>query len=109
MSRRWSRSFPVGMSLPRVSRRWPRKPWPRAVRAARWSSQVGDATFEHLDPTLRERLLGNAEVFSSMELGPFINYVPDASALRQASVPVTALAGIDHRGVDGGPGSYHYE
>lgn len=82
---------------------------PRGAIALFLRTEAGDANFEHLDPTLRERMLGNAEVFFSMELGPFITYVPDASALSQARVPVTALAGVDHRGVDGGPGSYHYE
>lgn len=82
---------------------------PRGAMEFFLRTEAGGANFEQLEPTLRERMLGNAELFFSMELGQFVTYAPDASALSQARVPVAALAGVDHRGADGGPGSYHYE
>jgi pimeloyl-ACP methyl ester carboxylesterase len=72
-------------------------------------AEAGDASFERLEPALRERMLGNAELFFSAELEPFATYLPDAAALAQVRVPVFALAGVEHRGADGGQGDYHYE
>src|SRR5438105_12416931 len=41
----------------------------------------GDATYEAIDPAVRERLLGNGDVFFAVEMQPFAAYVPDADAL----------------------------
>jgi pimeloyl-ACP methyl ester carboxylesterase len=82
---------------------------PRGAMEFFLRAEAGDANFEHLEPALRERMLGNADVFFSTELEPLVTYVPDAAALGQVRVPVFALAGVEHRGADSGPGDYHYE
>ena len=82
---------------------------PRGAMEFFLRAEAGEANFELLEPALRERMLGNAELFFSTELEPFVTYVPDATALAQVRVPVFALAGVEHRGADGGPGDYHYE
>jgi pimeloyl-ACP methyl ester carboxylesterase len=82
---------------------------PRGAMEFFLRAEAGEANFEHLEPALRERMLGNADVFFSTELEPFVTYVPDAAALGQVGVPVVALAGVDHRGAGLGQGDYHYE
>lgn len=72
---------------------------PRGAMEAFIRADAGDANFEHLDPDLRERMLGNSELFWSIELPAFISFVPDATALARTNVPVQVLAGIDSRGV----------
>jgi pimeloyl-ACP methyl ester carboxylesterase len=62
-------------------------------------ANAGDANFENFDPELRERMLGNAEVFFSIELEAFVSYVPDDEALAAVKVPALVAAGIDNRGV----------
>lgn len=59
---------------------------------------IGDANFEGLDSGLRERMLGNAEVFFFTELAALKAYVPDAEALSHCTVPSLVAAGIDGRG-----------
>jgi pimeloyl-ACP methyl ester carboxylesterase len=63
---------------------------------------AGDENFENLDPELRERMLGNAEVFFSTELEAFVSYLPDAGALAGVKVPVQVVAGVGSR-----DGYYH--
>jgi pimeloyl-ACP methyl ester carboxylesterase len=46
-----------------------------------------------LDPHLRERMLGNAEVFLSTEMGAFEPYQPDEAALTAVEVPVRIMVG----------------
>jgi pimeloyl-ACP methyl ester carboxylesterase len=70
---------------------------------------AGDASFERLEPALRERMLGNADVFFSAELEPFVTYVPDAAALGRIGVPVHALAGVEHRDADFVHNGYLYQ
>lgn len=82
---------------------------PRGALELFLRAEAGEANFEHLELALRERMLGNAEIFFSTELEPFVTYVPDSAALAHVRVPVIALAGVEHRGADGGPGDYHYE
>lgn len=72
-------------------------------------ANAGNSAFERLKPTLRERMLGNAEFFFSTELAQFVNYVPGAAALAQVNVPVYALGGADHRDSDLAQGGYLYE
>lgn len=71
---------------------------PRGAMETFIRGEAGDANFEHLDPRLRERMLGNGELFFSIELPAFVSYVPDTPALAQTGVPVQVLAGIDSRG-----------
>jgi pimeloyl-ACP methyl ester carboxylesterase len=70
---------------------------------------AGDAAFEHLDPELRERMLGNADIFFAAELEPFVTCVPDPAALAQVSVPLIALAGAEHRDADLFHNGYLYQ
>ncbi|MER3405240.1 MAG: hypothetical protein C4289_08825 [Chloroflexota bacterium] len=62
-------------------------------------ANAGDVTFERLDHQLRERMLGNGELFFTVELSAFVSYVPDATAFAKVSIPVQVLAGAESRGV----------
>jgi pimeloyl-ACP methyl ester carboxylesterase len=66
-------------------------------------ANAGDASFEHLDSELRQRMLANGEVFFPTELEAFVSYVPEATALAGVKIPVQVMAGADNRGV------YYYE
>lgn len=72
---------------------------PRGTMKMFLRANAGDTNFEGLDSELRERMLGNAEVFFSTELEAFVSYVPDAGALAGVGVPVLAAAGIENRGL----------
>ena len=72
---------------------------PRGTMEMFLRQNVGDANFENLDPQLRERMLGNAEVFFYIELKAFVSYVPGPEALAEVKVPVQVMAGADNRGV----------
>lgn len=76
---------------------------PRGTMEMFIRQNAGNAAFENLEPELRERMLGNAEVFFFSELEGFVSYVPDARALAEVEVPVQVVAGTDNRGV------YYYE
>ena len=54
---------------------------------------AGDAAYESLDPRLRERMLGNAETFFSVEFGSFEDFVPGETALTAVTVPTQVLVG----------------
>lgn len=54
---------------------------------------AGDEAFENLDPHLRERMLGNGEVFLSTEMGAFEPYQPDEAALTAVEAPVRIMVG----------------
>ena len=54
---------------------------------------AGDEVFENLDPHLRERMLGNGEVFLGTEMGAFEPYQPDEAALTAVEVPVRIMVG----------------
>lgn len=56
---------------------------------------IGSAVYDRLDPQIRERLLGNAETFFGMELGPVGHYVPDETELAAVKVQVLVLMGRD--------------
>ena len=71
-------------------------------------TNAGDAAFEQLDPALRERMLGNADVLFSAELEAFVTYMPDAAALARVGGPVHTLAGAAHRDADLLDGGYLY-
>lgn len=75
------------------------KDGPRGALEMFIRANAGEANFENLDPGLRERMLGNAEVFFSTELEAFVSYVPDAGDLAGVRVPVLVAAGIESRSV----------
>jgi pimeloyl-ACP methyl ester carboxylesterase len=56
---------------------------------------AGDEAFEHLEPELRERMLGNAEVFFGLEFGTIGPYRPHKGSLAAVDVPVRVMAGTE--------------
>lgn len=60
---------------------------------------AGDHNFESLEPTMRERMLGNAQLFFGVEVEPFVRYAPDPDALRRHRDRIVAVAGEDSRGL----------
>jgi hypothetical protein len=54
----------------------------------RWAA--GEATFASLDPTDRDRYVGNGEVFFGMERAPIMAYAPSVEAIAQAQGPIVA-------------------
>jgi pimeloyl-ACP methyl ester carboxylesterase len=68
----------------------------------RWAA--ADATFEAVDPTDRDRWLGNGAVFFGVELAPIMAYAPSLQAIADAEVPIVAAASHDSRD----PASRHH-
>jgi pimeloyl-ACP methyl ester carboxylesterase len=68
---------------------------PRGAMEAFIRISTSDATFEALEPRLRERMLGNGSHFFSQELMAFGTYVPDAGRTRAGQVPIRLLVGQD--------------
>src|SRR4029077_3445138 len=66
---------------------------PRAAMELTLRSVAGDEDYESLDPQLRERLLGNAEVLFGIEMAPFIAYDPAPGELAAIRVPRAVTAG----------------
>lgn len=66
---------------------------PRGAMEAFLRMVMSDATFESLDPELRERILGNGAHFFAEELGAFGSYLPDVERIRAAAVPMRLLVG----------------
>jgi len=56
---------------------------------------AGDATWERLDASVRERMLASAGTYFSKEIGAFDVYLPDDQALADIAAPVHLLAGED--------------
>jgi hypothetical protein len=48
---------------------------------------AGDEAYASLDPQLRERLLGNAEVLFGIEMAPYLAYEPTPGQLAAIRVP----------------------
>jgi pimeloyl-ACP methyl ester carboxylesterase len=82
---------------------------PRAAMELFLRWVVGDATFEHTDPELRERLLGNAEVFFGLELQAFDSYVPDPRKLATTRIPIVVAAGAENRSRELVEGRFLYD
>ncbi|MGH3088462.1 MAG: alpha/beta fold hydrolase, partial [Rubrobacteraceae bacterium] len=77
----------VGAMLQAMIEEGMAKGGPRGALEMFIRANAGDESFENLDPELRERMLGNAEVFFSIELEAFVSYVPDAGVLAGVKVP----------------------
>jgi hypothetical protein len=58
--------------------------------------------------SLRDRLLGNAEVLLSIEMGPYLAYEPTPTQLASLRTPRAVTAGTDNRRSDA-PGHWRYE
>jgi pimeloyl-ACP methyl ester carboxylesterase len=87
----------VGAMLQAMAEAELTKGGPRGALEVFTRANVGDATFERLDPALRERMLGNAEVVFGVELEAFGSWVPDTEALAAVRVPVQVVAGAESR------------
>ncbi len=66
---------------------------PRRAMGAFVRKVTSEATFQALDPELRERMLGGGAQFFASELAAFGGYVPDARRIRSTGVPVRVLEG----------------
>jgi pimeloyl-ACP methyl ester carboxylesterase len=69
----------------------PRETMERLIRMV-----AGDENFENLDPGLRERMLGNAEVFLFTELPAAVSYTPGAGEIAACAVSAIAASGIEN-------------
>lgn len=56
---------------------------------------AGDATWERLDASVRERMLASAGTYFSKEIGSFDTYLPDDQAVADIAAPVHLLVGED--------------
>jgi len=81
---------------------------PRGATELFLRSVGGDEVYEALDPALRERLLGNAEVLLNVEMAPFVAYEPTPAELASLQTPRAVTAGAGNRHTDA-PGHWRYE
>ena len=81
---------------------------PRAAMELYLRGVAGDEVYESLDPQLRERLLGNAEVLFGIEMAPYLAYDPAPSQFAAIRVPRAVTAGADNRDIAAG-GHWRYE
>ena len=72
---------------------------PRAAMELYLRGVAGDEVYESLDPQLRERLLGNAEVLFGIEMAPYLAYDPAPSQLAAIRVPRAVTAGAGNRDI----------
>jgi pimeloyl-ACP methyl ester carboxylesterase len=63
----------------------------RAAIERFWRFMAGDASWETLEPSLRERMLAGAETYLEVELGRFEDYLPDDHTLGAIAAPVQVL------------------
>ncbi len=56
-----------------------------------WCYVSGDASWEHLQPALRQRILVTAETFFEVELGCYEGFLPDDETLAAIAAPVLVL------------------
>ena len=57
---------------------------------------AGETTFRKLDPALRERMLGNADVLVTIEMQAFASMAADIGKLSEAKIPLIVAAGKDN-------------
>jgi pimeloyl-ACP methyl ester carboxylesterase len=70
---------------------------PRAAMELYLRGVAGNEVYESLDPQLRERLLGNAEVLFGIEMAPYLAYEPAPGQLAAIGVPRAVTAGAGNR------------
>ena len=68
---------------------------PRAAMEAFVRLNTSDATFEALDPQLRERILRNGADFFAQQLPAFGAFIPDVARIRASDVPLRMLVSAD--------------
>jgi pimeloyl-ACP methyl ester carboxylesterase len=61
---------------------------------------AGENAFKNLEPELRERMLGNANVLVTIEMMAFASYAVDLNRLRKVGVPLIIAAGRDNAGTN---------
>jgi pimeloyl-ACP methyl ester carboxylesterase len=81
---------------------------PRAAMELYLRSVAGDEVYESLDPQLRERLLGNAEVLFGIEMAPYLAYELTPGQLAAIRVPRAVTAGAGNRD-SAAAGHWRYE
>jgi pimeloyl-ACP methyl ester carboxylesterase len=81
---------------------------PRAAMELYLRSVAGDGVYESLDPQLRERLLGNADVLFGIEMAPYLAYEPTPGQLAAIRVPRAVTAGTGNRD-SAAAGHWRYE
>lgn len=69
---------------------------PRHILESFLPQVAGESTFKNLEPELRERMLGNADVLVNLEMKAFASFGADVNKLRSAGVPLTISAGRDN-------------
>ncbi len=57
---------------------------------------AGETTFKNLDPELRKRMLGNADVLVNTEMQAFASLAADITGLSNVNVPLIVTAGKDN-------------
>jgi pimeloyl-ACP methyl ester carboxylesterase len=81
---------------------------PRTAMELTLRSVAGDEVYQSLDPQLRERLLGNAEVLFGIEMAAFLAYEPTPGQLATIRVPRAVTAGTGNRD-QAAAGHWRYE
>jgi len=66
---------------------------PPALIEQFWRWVAGDSGWEHLEPSLRQRMLATADTFCDIERGTYETYRPDDDTLAAITTPVVVLAG----------------
>ena len=64
-----------------------------------WRFVAGDASWEGLEPGLREQMLASADTYFGLERGRFDAYVPPDDVLAAIAAPVAVMAGESTRPV----------
>ncbi len=64
---------------------------PPAAAERLWRYISGDASWEHLPPALRQRILATAATFFDVELGSYEGFLPDDETLAAIAAPVLVL------------------
>jgi pimeloyl-ACP methyl ester carboxylesterase len=64
-----------------------------------WRFVAGDASWEGLEPGLREQMLASADTYFGLERGRFDAYVPPDDVLDAIAAPVAVMAGESTRPV----------
>jgi hypothetical protein len=70
---------------------------PRAAMEVFLRWVAGDEVYQSLDPQLRERLLGNAEVLFGIEMAAYLAYDPTPGQLATIRVPNAVTTGAGNR------------
>ena len=72
-----------------------REEGPRGGGASFLRFFAGDEAYENMDAQVRERMLGNAEIFFGLEFDAIGPYRPDEASLATVEVPVHVMAGTE--------------